>query len=518
MPSVSDAINSLEVPANPFMDDAPLGSIFPGAGRKTVLDQLQHLARFSSDISALVGQLGSGKTVLGEFFVRQAQNDQMVARISGNLLSSRAALLIDILNVFVVSYSQEASLEELQAAFVDFVQSARSRSRTVVLIVDDAHELGDEAFGMLVRLALLRNDENSFHLMLLGEQALVDMLECTCPMKNGRNQFTVSALEAFSLDDTKKYLRYRLNSEGFGYGDPERPLPFTKRQLEKIHHQSNGVPGLINGLAAFEFNTPSKGAADTIAGFWASFPRPYAYGLLALCVVFGAIVLALGLSDAKSSGQVSISIPVSAAQETVSASPEISAPASNVEAQPLTQAASSPFVPPPPLRIATTQQPEPQLGSDAGSDATPNASDVSADAVVASDETAAVVQAPIVSPAAPAVTERPVPPPITPAVRPSTPAETKPSSVSDLPSNQYTIQLLGASSKANIEDFLRRNAGSPLYMFEARNNGRPWFVVVHGVYATRAEAQRAVAGLGPKLAVDQPWIRQISAVQADMAP
>ena len=124
MPSVSDALNSLEVPPVPFADDAPMEKLFPGAGRKAALEQLQHLSRFSGDITALIGPQGSGKTIVADFFMRTAEKDQMVAKISGNLLTSPAALLIDILNVFVIEYQQDASVEELRSSFASFVVRA----------------------------------------------------------------------------------------------------------------------------------------------------------------------------------------------------------------------------------------------------------------------------------------------------------------------------------------------------------------------------------------------------------
>src|SRR5690606_39135373 len=130
-----------------------------------------------------------------------------------------------------------------------YFQAVRNQSRSVVLIVDDAHELGDEAFSLLVKLALTDNSGNTFHLVLVGQVSQLDMLDYTCPPSERQSLFTSIALPAFSLDETRNYLRYRLNAVGFNEEESGRPLPFSNRQIDRIHKQSAGVPGDINQLA-----------------------------------------------------------------------------------------------------------------------------------------------------------------------------------------------------------------------------------------------------------------------------
>ena len=72
------------------------------------------------------------------------------------------------------------------------------------------------------------------------------------------------------------------------------------------------------------------------------------------------------------------------------------------------------------------------------------------------------------------------------------------------PANQYTVQLLGASSRSNVEAFVQRNSASPLYWFEMQNQGRPWFVVIHGNYPTRAAAQSAATAMSGELGRLEP--------------
>jgi DamX protein len=510
------------------MDDAPMDSLFFGAGRQSILEQLQHLSRFSSDITVLIGPQGSGKSIVGDFFVKQSESDQLVARISGNMLTTPAVLLTDILNVFAINYSQDAMLDEMRDIFVDFVRDARDRSRSVVLLVDDAHELGDDAFGMLTRMALAPSESGNFHLMFLGESPLVDMLECTCPLKKGRNQFTVSQLEAMSVEDTEQYLRFRLTSEGFGYEDAESRLPFSRRQIERIHKQSAGVPGVMHGLAAFEFQAPTKSLGDGLIGMFASFPRHYAYGGLALIVVLLGVTVLMGGGEPQSQEQRSVSLPMPAAAQQGQQTTQEQAGVPYTVISATATVEPSPFIPTPALSSVTAQAQtaDATVASAVESQAEPvRPVEVPAPVVTptrsptptAAPEIATIQSLDSATSASASISAAPVR-----AAAPERPvastASIASSSVMSLPPEQFTIQLLGASSKANIEDFLRRNAGNPLYMFESTNSGRPWFVVIHGTYESRVAASSAVARLGPKLAVDQPWIRRISDVQSSVVP
>jgi DamX protein len=85
-----------------------------------------------------------------------------------------------------------------------------------------------------------------------------------------------------------------------------------------------------------------------------------------------------------------------------------------------------------------------------------------------------------------------------------------------LPANQFTVQLLGSTSRANVEDFVRRHASTPLYWFETRNQGNPWFVVMMGAYPSRAAAQTAASGLAGELGRLEPWIRSIGTIHGEI--
>ncbi|MDO8271219.1 MAG: ATP-binding protein, partial [Gammaproteobacteria bacterium] len=276
MSKVNETLESLHLSANPFTADTPMASLYPGAQRRQTLEKLLHHSTHSNHIIALLGPAGSGKSTIGDFFVRQAGKHQLVARARASLLTSPAQLLEEMFKAFVLDFPPHATLADLKAALLDYFESVRQQSRSVVLIVDDAHELGDDALALLVRLALVDNAEGTFHLILLGLPQLLDTLDYTCPLHNGEQQFSVIDLPALSLDETRDYLRYRLNSVGFAQGDQARPLPFSNKQIEKIHKQSGGMPGAVNVLAGAMLGAPQGKGLALDFSFIASIPTKYA--------------------------------------------------------------------------------------------------------------------------------------------------------------------------------------------------------------------------------------------------
>jgi DamX protein len=503
-----------------------MASLYPGAQRRQTLEKLLQHSIHSNHIIALLGPAGSGKSIIGDFFVRQAGKNQLVARARASLLTSPAQLLEEMFKAFVLDFPPHATLVDLKAVLLDYFESVRQLSCSVVLIVDDAHELGDDALALLVRLALVDNVEGTFHLILLGLPQLLDTLDYTCPLHNGEQQFRVIDLPALSLEETRDYLRYRLNSAGFAQRDQARPLPFSNKQVEKIHKLSGGMPGAVNVLAGNMLDAPQgKGPALDLP-FIASIPTKYALSAVALIVVL-LVALLTGGGDETGEPSRLVSVPLELPGQqsqsggpsplTDPASPSAPAAASTVLSADASTPVTSPVTPPArqvtattPAAVATVTQPSRQAS------AQPPAPAVAAPAAAAA---APAARPPATREVAAVATPTPAAP-ASRAVSPATGSAAAGSSQQErilaLPANQFTLQVLGASSRANVEQFVQRHAASALLWYETRNNGNPWFVVIQGAYTSRESARSALAGLPAELRDQQPWVRSLEDVHTEI--
>ncbi len=83
------------------------------------------------------------------------------------------------------------------------------------------------------------------------------------------------------------------------------------------------------------------------------------------------------------------------------------------------------------------------------------------------------------------------------------------------PANMYAVQVVASSSMDQLNFFASQNQLSDEWVAETVVDGRTWFVLMSGVYATKDEAEQALTGL-QELGTD-PWIRTVGSVQAVMS-
>lgn len=93
---------------------------------------------------------------------------------------------------------------------------------------------------------------------------------------------------------------------------------------------------------------------------------------------------------------------------------------------------------------------------------------------------------------------------------------TEPVRIIDLPENFYAAQLLAVSTKQQIENFV---VAEDLYNMSAariEREGQILYVLLLGVYESKAIAQQAVAAMPDAVRTLKPWVRAIDGLQEAM--
>jgi hypothetical protein len=83
------------------------------------------------------------------------------------------------------------------------------------------------------------------------------------------------------------------------------------------------------------------------------------------------------------------------------------------------------------------------------------------------------------------------------------------------PAGNFVLQIMGSDDPARVRSFIAR-AGVPLRVYRKLNNGKEWYSVVYGNYASRAAADKAQKNLPRGLAGSKPWVRRLDAVQKEI--
>lgn len=82
------------------------------------------------------------------------------------------------------------------------------------------------------------------------------------------------------------------------------------------------------------------------------------------------------------------------------------------------------------------------------------------------------------------------------------------------PSSNYTLQLLGTGTKSNIDNIIKKHGlDDKANYFLTKYEGKPWYILVYGNYASRAAAIEAKDKLPKDLISLQPWPREFATIQ-----
>ena len=503
---------------DPFAPRVPGFKFFP-AQRKPVLGQLHHLARYSQLLLVVTGPQGSGKTLLRQALVAST-NKQSVQSVvvSARGAGDAAGVLRQVAQALNVAQAQ------IGAILAQVVQLALT-GQEVYLLVDDAEQLDESALEALLALAA-GAPEGRPHVFLFGESSLIAGLE---QLNTEEERFHVIELQPYTEEETREYLAQRLEGAGRGIE------LFTADQISDIHEGSDGWPGIINQVARdamIEAMIASRSAVKRPSmGF--NMPKKHVLAISAVVVVAVAAAWLLpGRSKAPTTGapateQAQLPLGQGTPQPNASGGPAVEFAGSS-QPMPLPLVGQSQPVMRGPLAEAAGGISEGDDGVPVeGSSATPPtvttiappAGEAPSPAPVPATRPVPTPEPTQVAVAKPAPVAKPVPAPAAkPADKPVTVAKASAGGswyAGQAPGN-YVVQILGTSSEATAQKFVKEQGGEYRY-FKKVLNGKPLFVITYGNFANRDAAVTAIKALPAKVQAGKPWPRTVASVQQELA-
>jgi general secretion pathway protein A len=186
----------------------------------------------------LTGEVGTGKTTLIKSLLKGAGRKQRLGVIYQTSFGA-ADLLELLLREFGIKGHFTTRVARL-AAFNQFLLNAYARQEHVVLIVDEAQNLGPEALEELRLLSNLQAEkEPLLQVILVGQPALQQRLRHPALMQLAQRISVQYHLTPLDHKETREYIVYRLARAG-GSGI------FTDSALDKLFDYSKGVPRRLN--------------------------------------------------------------------------------------------------------------------------------------------------------------------------------------------------------------------------------------------------------------------------------
>ncbi|EHD19844.1 MULTISPECIES: SPOR domain-containing protein [Brenneria] len=88
--------------------------------------------------------------------------------------------------------------------------------------------------------------------------------------------------------------------------------------------------------------------------------------------------------------------------------------------------------------------------------------------------------------------------------------------IQNAPASHFTLQLSGASRSDTLKAYARQHNLAHSWVYETKRDGKSWYVLVTGVYASAAEARQAIATLPADVQAKKPWVKPIRQVKQDL--
>jgi general secretion pathway protein A len=213
--------------------------LFLGSQHKLARAYLEYGIKERMGFVVLTGEVGTGKTTLIKSLLREKESSQRVGVLYQT--SVEAEDLLDLLlKEFEIRGHFSAGRAARLGAFNQFLLNAYTRGERVVLLVDEAQNLGPKALEELRLLSNLQTEkEPLLQVILVGQPGLRDRLKHPSLRQLAQRVAIHYHLRPLDEDETKEYIRFRLARAG-GSGI------FTASALDKLYDYTKGVPRRIN--------------------------------------------------------------------------------------------------------------------------------------------------------------------------------------------------------------------------------------------------------------------------------
>ena len=462
---------------------------FTGGNRGAVLDALIYAIQNGEGIVKVVGEVGSGKTML----CRMLQT-MLPEQIESIYLANPSVAPEDVLHAIAfelqLKLPKNADRLKVMQALQTHLLKRHEAGKQVVIFVEEAQGM---PLPTLEEIRLLSNLETKhdklLQIVLFGQPELDENLNQT-NIRQLRERITHSFnLAPLQVDEISEYLIFRLRAAGY-FG----PHLFTPASIKKLSNAAQGLVRRVNILAdksllaAFAENvyqvTPKHvdaAIADSEFGMEKSKAAAKQNKFLMWAGLL-ALGLALGFFASHWQQKQPIVAPNPAAAKPAEVKPEVKVENSTTVTAPASAIAET-----------TTQNTTPNVTSTVAP----------APVVQAPPPQAAPILAPspMVNPSGDILSHRL-------AVTQSWLANQPPSTVS--------IQLMGASNdeqlKADLEKLGQIIELDNIYVFRTKVNNLPFLTVLYGSFANRFEATQALQKLPAEIQKNRPQLRTIAGV------
>ena len=227
----------------PFEDRPDTQFFYATGGCEEALAAMEYESRFGQGFALIVGEAGTGKTLLVRTLLQRMPPSDHVVVLNGRP-GGQMDLTREVCRGFGVTLQASQNEARCLARLRRNLQRTRKAEHRSILMVDQVENLSVGDMRQLTTLTELQHDgERLLRVILVGQSRFRSLLNRPEFARFRQQLYGGRVLSAYTPAETEAYVRHRLKIAGAGDVDL-----FDKQALALMHVASGGIPRLINRL------------------------------------------------------------------------------------------------------------------------------------------------------------------------------------------------------------------------------------------------------------------------------
>lgn len=216
--------------------------LYMSPGHENVYTHLEYAIRESKGFVVVTGEIGSGKTTLINYLLRQIPETVHVGIINNTFVDPQ-----ELLKMICQEYELEIDDSDktvLLTRFYSYLINQYSKKERVILIIDEAQNLPENSLEEIRMLSNLESEKHHLiQMILVGQPQLKEKLQRKSLEQFVQRVTVYCHLDALDKVEVENYIHHRLRVAG-----AERLDLFDPEAVKALYKHSLGIPRLINTL------------------------------------------------------------------------------------------------------------------------------------------------------------------------------------------------------------------------------------------------------------------------------
>jgi len=228
----------------PFKITPDISMFYSGNKRGAALEALKYAIGCGEGIIKVVGEVGSGKTMLCRMLEVELAEHIEIVYIANPSLSPDNILHVIAFELKLQIQPDSSKLEVMQV-LQKYLLDKHANNKQVVVFVEEAQSMPIETLEEIRLLSNLEtNDDKLLQMVLFGQPELDEKLR-NHSIRQLKERITQNFyLDPFAAADVYSYLNFRMRAVGY-----RGPDLFSTKMANNIERKSNGLTRRINILA-----------------------------------------------------------------------------------------------------------------------------------------------------------------------------------------------------------------------------------------------------------------------------